>query len=811
MTTTPAQRFGAGIDGLTAAEAARRKAAGQANATPRTTTRSYTGILIEHAFPAANIALAAVAVALLALGLYIDALFTGGLVVGNIAVGVFQEVRAKRQLDRIAVLARSNATVIRDGAEVQVPAEDVVEGDVALVQAGDQVQVDGTVLAEERCSVDESLLTGESDLIAKRPGDEIFSGSLCMAGRALYRCERVGGEGMANRIAAQARAFNTVRTPLQREVGYALWASAAAVILLAIPVVWSFRQVYGELPLIETTRAAAVIIALVPQGLWVMVTVTYAVAIIRIAPRGTLVQRLNAVESMSHVDTLCLDKTGTITTNTLILEALHPLAADEPALREAFASYCASVSIGNRSTEAIAAALGGAPAPVIDEVQFDSKRKWSALVLDAPGGRAAFVLGAPEIIGRLCVPHDAAPIDGWTGQGLRVLLLARAADAVGFTPADDGEPALPDGMQPLGYAVLRDELRANARETIGGFAEGGIELKVISGDHPATVSALARAAGIPNADRYIAGPDLAQREGADFDTAVAESAVFGRITPDQKAAIVDSLKAGGRYVAMTGDGVNDVPAMKRAHLSIAMRAGTAVTRGIADMILLEDSFAALPAALSEGRRIRTGMATVVRLFLARTITVMLIILGAALASSEFPLTPRHTAIQSVLVVGTPAFFIALWAKPELTGKYLIPSGARFVVPAGLTLAVVGFIVYELALHYSDVETARTILTLVMVFAGVILVTNVENPPEEWMTLRGMMHPRRTAALAAILAAAAVVVAFTPLSSFYELEDLSPLQWLAIAAGTAAWAVLIALTWRIIAALARRREGAAPSP
>jgi cation-transporting P-type ATPase E len=336
---------------------------------------------------------------------------------------------------------------------------------------------------------------------------------------------------------------------------------------------------------------------------------------------------------------LCLDKTGTITTNVLTVEQLHPLAADEEALRSTLGAFCSSVSITNRSTEAVATAFGEPARPVREEVQFDSARKWSALAFDdAPG---VYVLGAPEVL----TPHldgDAAPADlvgSWSERGLRVLLFAHAPDATTvWSPA--GEPQLPASLVPLGYVILRDELRPGARDVIARFFDAGINVKIISGDHPLTVAALAREAGIPHAERAVAGADLPMDDDEALARVVEDTVVFGRVVPDQKERIIEALQRRGHYVAMIGDGVNDVPAMKRAHVSIAVRAGSPVTRGIADMILLDDSFASLPSAFSEGRRIRAGMEMIIRIFLVRTVSVALMILGTALLTSEFPFTPR---------------------------------------------------------------------------------------------------------------------------------------------------------------------------
>lgn len=801
------QGLAARLGGLSSAEAAERARTLGANRREIRGTRSYVRIFIDHAFPAANVALFAVAVILLALGLFIDAFLTSGLVIGNVAVGVIQEVRAKRQLDRIALLARADATVIRDGAEVRIDPAEIVVGDIIVVRPGDQLPVDGTVLEEENCSVDESLLTGESELVRKAAGDPVYSGSFCMTGQAAYRCDRVGGEALGNRIAARAKEARVVRTPLQREVGYLLWGVAAVVALLSVGVLRSFYEIYGRVPLVETTRAAAVIVALIPQGLWVMVTVTYAMAIVRMAPLGTLVQRLNAIESMSHVDVLCLDKTGTITTNALNVDRLHPLRADETTFRRLLGRYCASVSISNRSTEAIAAALAVPPEPAAGEVQFDSQRKWSALVF--PDGEAAgiYVLGAPEVLEpRTRGGTRPDLVERWSGDGLRVLLLART-DAGSIAYAD-GEPQLPDALEPLGYVVLRDELRPGVRDVIARFSDTGIALKVISGDHPLTVAALAREAGIPGAGRVLAGSDLPAGDPDALADAVEDTAVFGRVVPDQKERIVKALKSRGHYVAMIGDGVNDVPAMKVADVAIAVRAGSAVTRGIADMILLDDSFASLPAAFSEGRRIRSGMKAVIRVFLVRTLSAAAMILGAAVLASEFPLTPRHTAVISALTVGIPALFLAAWARPAVTSRYLIPGSALFVVPAALTVAIMGIAVYEVELARSDsVADARTLLTAAVTVAGALLIPFADDEPPAWMTADGLLRPVRTAVLAAcMLASFVVAMAFEVPREFYELTVPDAPGWLSVGVAVAVWAVALRLLWR----WAGRVSGQVPS-
>lgn len=802
-----AEEVAARLPGLSSAEALHRARTIGTNRPEARGTRSYLRILVDHALPAANVALFVIAIFLLALGLFIDALLTSGLALGNIVVGVFQEVRAKRQLDRIALLAQEDACVIRDGEERRIDPAEIVVGDVIVIRPGDQIPVDGTLLEEENCSVDESLLTGESELVRKTLGDAVYSGSFCMTGRAAYRCDRIGGEGLGRRIAARARETRIIRTPLQREVGYVLWGVAGLVALLSIGVIRSFYEIYGEVPLVETTRAAAVIVALIPQGLWVMVTVTYAMAIVRMAPLGTLVQRLNAIESMSHVDVLCLDKTGTITTNVLTVDHVHALTIDDAELRRLLGQYCSSVSISNRSTEAIAAAMGIGPQPVAAEVQFDSKRKWSALAFAGGEEVGVLVLGAPDVLEERM--RDATRPDlvtRWSHAGLRVLLLAQQAGGTSL-PYVGSEPRLPDSLTPLGYVVLRDELRPGARDVIAGFSERGIAVKVISGDDPRTVAALAREAGIPHADRALAGDELPMDDPEALAQIADETVVFGRVVPDQKERIIQALKSRGRYVAMIGDGVNDVPAMKRAQVSIAVRAGSPVTRGIADIILLDDSFASLPSAFSEGRRIRAGMEMIIRIFLVRTLSVALIIFGAALFASEFPLTPRHTAILSAVTVGVPALFLAGWAKPATTSRYLIPSSALFVLPAALTIGLMGIAVYEVELTRTDsVADARTLLTTAAAIAGVILIPFADDDQNAWMTLDGLVRPARSAVLAAcMLATFSLAMALERTRDFYELTVPEPRAWLLAVGAVALWAIALYLLWRRLPAALPTRQ------
>ncbi len=714
--------------GLTSSEVEERKRRGDVNAVEFEASRSYARILFDNAISPVNVILFVIAGVLIGLGLPGDAFMTGGLVLGNVVVGVAQEGRAKRQLDRIALLTRPTGRVIRDGEEQTIDPGEIVRGDLVIVRAGNQVQVDGSVLRETSMSVDEALLTGEADLVRKRPGDSISAGSYCMTGEALVVAEAIGAERLSHKITASARSYRDVRTPLQEEVSKVIWGMAALVALLGIAVANSFLDIYNGFPAVESARAAAVVVALVPQGLWFMITVAYSMAIVRTARGGVLIQRMNAVESISRVDILCIDKTGTLTTNQLHMEEIRSLGMPEEELNRCLGTFAASASFKNRTTMAIEKALEGHAQATTAEVVFDSARKWSALAL--PDG--IYVMGAPEILqANVTKGTTQANVSALAEEGLRVLLFARAAD--GGAPLDAENPELPQDLQALGLVILSDELRKDAAETVGRFGESGVKLKILSGDNPTTVAALARQAGF-GAFTAVSGAEIDGLSDDELAALAERTTIFGRITPLHKEKLVQALKNRGHYVAMIGDGINDIPALKASHVAVAMRSGNDATRNVADIVLMDDSFPALSKTFSEGQRIREGMASVLRLFLVRTVSVAIVVLIAALISDPFPLTPRQTGIVATLTVGLPAVALAAWAKPGRGPNLLLPSALGFVLPAGIALGLASAVTYSgfLAFHASR-HTASSALLAVAIFCGIALIPYVVEPPRSWLS------------------------------------------------------------------------------
>src|SRR5215210_6173643 len=623
------------VSGLSSGEVAARKARGEVNVPPPSPGRSYRQITLENVFSFINNVFYVLCLLLVLLGRPLDAILPLVVVLANAGVSVFQEVRAKRKLDQIALLTRPRAKVVRDGREQTIDPGEIVRGDILMVAPGDQNVVDGAVVGDGTMEVYESQLTGESDLVRKRAGDRVFSGSFCVTGSARFEARQVGGDSFANQITAGARAERRVLTPMQREINgmirLTLLVAAFLMVVLALDAV-AWRD-----PFVELVQRLVVVIGLVPQGLLLAIVVAYALGAMRVAGQGALVQQTNAIESLSNVDTFCLDKTGTLTTNRLKLADVRPLGIGRDDLRGRLSDFVASATTSNKTSEAIAEALPGEKQPAIDEVPFSSARKWSALVFDgnengvsgpSPASahdaegitsdhpatrplRGVYVLGAPEMLRPRLLrgTHLNGQGDEWAARGMRVLLFAYRPEPA---PLNDGDNGVrdPDGLEPLGLIGITDELRPQAYETLTAFAEAGVDLKIISGDNPETVKALAVQAGFDPQAKLISGPDLDRLDDGQLDTAAVEYGVFGRITPEQKEGLVEALHAQGRYVAMTGDGVNDVLSLKKADLGIAMQSGSQATRGVADIVLTNDSFAVLPHAITEGQRIIAGMQNV---------------------------------------------------------------------------------------------------------------------------------------------------------------------------------------------------------
>jgi cation-transporting ATPase E len=694
--------------GLTQQEAERKLAARPPAAVQ--SSRSYKSIVVANTFTVFNLILLAAGVLTLAFGDVQDALFLA-ILVANAGIGIAQEVRAKQTLDRLAALVAPTANVLRDDEPRRVAIDEVVEGDIVLLDAGDQVVADGTLRRSDGLAVDESILTGESEPVSKSAGEAVQSGSFAVEGSGTYLVTAVGERSHAARVTGQAREFRHPRSPLERSINRLLFILVGVLIPLGVALGWVLYRRHTSIHNAVPTTVAAVV-TLVPEGLILLTSVTYAVAAVRMSRRGALTQQLNAIESLASVDAICLDKTGTLTDARLQVELLVPAAGvEEEALAHELGRYAASARSRNATLEAIGEHCGGVEEEPRTSVPFSSSRRWSALEL----GSTTYVLGAPELF----PPNELQAVaDHEARAGRRVVAFGTARGRVDA----DSAPVIDE---PLGLVVLGERLRADARETIEFLQSQGVRVFVISGDRPETVAAVA-------ADVGIEGPALDGRDlphdPAALRRLLAQHAVIGRISPEEKKRVVETLTAGGLYVAMVGDGVNDVPALKAARLAIAQGNGSQMARAVADLVLVRGDFASVPALVAEGRKVLRNLQRVAKLFVAKSAFAFFLVISIGLTPQAYPLLPRHLTLAAALTIGIPAFFLALGPREGRfrTERFLFDVG-RFAVPAGTAagLGVLASFVFARNVGRLPLVEARTIATTVLVLVGLYLILALE--------------------------------------------------------------------------------------
>jgi cation-transporting P-type ATPase E len=700
--------------GLTRAEAERRLAE-RGPIEPPATSRSTASIVRANVFTLFNAILLGLGILTLAFGYPQDALFLG-ILIANAGIGIAQELRAKKALDKLAALVAPDATVVRDGQPHQVPVEGVVVGDLVRVQAGDQIVADGTLVESEALALDESILTGESRPAPRTSGEAVRSGSFAVEGAGAYTVTAVGDESYAQRIAGEAREFRHPRSPLERVLNRMLVILVCVMVPLGTILVYSLWQ-RDEGVREAVTTAVAGIVTLVPEGLILLTSLTFAAAAFQLTRRGALAQQLNAVESLASVDVICLDKTGTLTQPGLRVVAVEP-----ESIREALGRFAASSPAKNATLKAIAEAVPAEPEEVLEYEPFTSSKRYSAVRLRE--GR--YVLGAPELFG----------VEG-EGDGRRVVAFGQ------------------DDFRPLGRVILAEELRPEARQTVEFFHSQGVDVKVLSGDDPATVKTIAGDAGID------------------------AEAVMGRVSPQDKKVFVESLRDEGRYVAMVGDGVNDVPALKAARLAIAQGSGSEMARSVADVVLVRGDFAAVPAMVAEGRKILRNVQRVAKLFVTKSVFAAFLILLIGVTDIAYPLLPRHLSLAAALTVGIPGFVLAL-APSEGSWR---PTGflrdvARFAVPAGTAagLGVLAAYHFSLSVVEAPLVEARTVATSVLILVGLYLLLALE-------TAGCRRAPAAGPLCLGLLVLYALVLASGGLRGFFDLAVPDAWEMIAILGGT----------------------------
>ena len=773
--------------GLTSAEVASRVAAGQTNAVERRTSRPVTDIVRANVFTWFNLILGVLWVLMVTFGSWQDALF-GFVLVFNTAIGIAQEVRAKVTLDRLSLISAPKARVIRDGVAGEVAVDEVVLDDTVVLSPGDQIVVDASVLASEGLEVDESALTGESVPVLKTVGDSVMSGSFVVAGRGLLRATAVGADSYAMRIEAEGRRFVRVRSDVIDGINTILRWIGVALVPVGLLTILSSGRAAGTLEA-RVTHTVAALVSMVPEGLVLLSSIAFALSAIALARHRVLVNELAAVEGLARADIVLTDKTGTLTEHEPTFggfRLLRESGISEATSLQALGALAGADPTPNATIRAIAR---GTTVPegwtAVASVPFSSTRKWSGVAFE---GRGMWVLGAPDVVldgvpeGRPDVIAARSMLSGLVAEGSRVLLVAHGEAPHGSDGV--GGRHLPEDLKPVGFVVLTERLRPDAAETVRYLGQEGVALKIISGDNAHTAARIALAAGIPGAERAVDARTLS--EPRTFAAAVQDSTVFGRVMPEQKSAMVAALQGAGHTVAMTGDGVNDVLALKQADLGIAMGAGVPAARAVAEVVLLDNRFATLPLVMAEGRRVMANAERVANLFLTKSVWAMLLAIIVAVLGVPYPFLPRHVTLAGSLAIGIPAFFFALGPNLRRYRPGFVPRVLRFAVPAG---AVIGATVVASFLMARaggmSLEHARTLTTLVLVLVSLAVIVILEWP------LAGY----RLAVVAAMAGALVVVFAWPFARDFFALVVPTVGELVAALGVSAAAAVAIALLTR----------------
>ena len=800
--------------GLTSAEVAARTSAGQVNATEQATSRPLWTIIRSNVFTRFNAILGVLFVLVLSTGSFADGLF-GVILIVNSGIGIVQEYLAKRKLDQLALLNQPTTRVVRGGQMSEIATTDVVLGDLVELQAGDQVPADGHLHDVSGLEVDEANLTGESDPIPKQVDDEVRSGTTVVAGRGRFVAAAVGADSYINTIAAQAKTFTKTHSEIQSSVNtllkYITW-----VIVLALPLqIWSQVQVYGADDWRTViVRSTGGLVGLVPEGLVLLTSVAFLLAAVSLSRQQVLVQELPAVEGLARVDVVCLDKTGTLTVGDIGYDGCEPVGDQPPSVAEVETALGAMADDlnANGTLKALAAALDAPPHwERTHTIAFNSARKWSAASF---ADRGSYVLGAPDVLLAADDPIREFVLEK-ARTGLRVVLL-------GYSDAALEEQNLPGGMRPLALVSLSEQVRPDAKDTLDFFASQGVDVKIISGDNPQTVGAIARRVGLDIPDSRLCDARTIGTDVEELRTIVRQTTVFGRVSPEQKRALVHALQADGHVVAMTGDGVNDALAIKDADIGVAMNNGAQATKAVAQLVLLDGKFSHLPSVLAEGRRVINNVERVANLFVAKNVMSLIAIVTAAAFALPFPFLPRHLTLVSAVTIGIPAFFLALGPNKRRYHPGFLKRVLRFAVPAGAVCGVVVIASYLLAHQVFATPTAAqcagaslgtvpqqqaqtcwepsTAATISLLVAAFWILIVLARPFRPWKI-----------ALVAVCVAIAVGAFTIPLAKqFFQFSAPAAMVWQSLAVG-AVGAVVIEVIYRLQPGMRQDPEERAGAP
>ena len=760
--------------GLTAAQAARRAEAGQANRQTRDPGKSTGQIVAENLFTLFNLLNFALAICLALVGSWRNMLFLG-VVFSNTLIGTVQSIRARQTLNKLRLLQTRNAHPIRDGQEVECPPDELVLGDLVVLRAGEQLPADA-IVREGRCAADESLLTGESEPVVRQEGDWLMSGSFLTEGKVTAQLAAVGDDSYAARLMRSARVIRTPKSELMTELNRLV--SLVSRILVPIGILLFCREYFLQHAPIQQAvpEAVAAMIGMIPEGLILLTSVALLAGVVKLGKRQTLVQELFGIESLARVDVLCVDKTGTLTTGEMTLDETIPMEADEAELNAAAARFLGAFEAASGTLRALADAIPAAENTALATLPFSSARKKSAASFS---DGTTLILGAPSFV------LDAVParVAEASEQGYRVLALAEAEGAISGTE-------LPPVRRCLGLFLLRDKLRPSVKDTLAWFSREGVSVRVLSGDDPRTVSAVARTLELPGADRIA---DCSLLSDDELRAAAADKVIFGRLTPARKQILVEALKAEGHSVAMTGDGVNDIPSLKAADCSIAIGGGAEATEHAAQIVLLDRDFNSLPAVVAEGRRVIGNITRTASLYLVKTLYSFVLGLIMVFLPLRYPFQPIHLTLISALSIGTPSFFLALEPSAERASGHFLKRILLRAVPGAL--AVVCCAIASMILSHCG--TGHTVAaTMAAVAAGWIGLANLA------LTCRPFTRLRIAVCIAMVIGYVGAL-AFLPKLFLLEIYAMTGTNWLQLAAITVGGlAVLLAGTKALTPAVRR---------
>ncbi|MDR2360425.1 MAG: HAD-IC family P-type ATPase [Oscillospiraceae bacterium] len=750
--------------GLTAAQVCERTEAGLCNAPIDAAAKSVVQIITGNLLTYFNLVFAALSVVVILVGAWEELLFLP-IVVVNAAIGIVQEIRAKRILDKLNLLNTPKALVIRDGTEREIAAEELVLGDCVIFKTGQQICADAVVL-EGEVQVNESFITGETDEVLKTSGMNLLSGSYVVAGRCLARLEKVGADSFAAKLTLEAKASKKLpKSEMMKSLSRLVLAIGILIIPVGTGLFYHQYAVLGENLRQSVITTTAALVGMIPEGLYLLTSIALAVSVIRLGRKNTLVRELSRVEALARVDVLCVDKTGTITEPEMLIEQIIPLVNDLD-IQQILASHVLNLGTENETMKALKKHLGETPAKRANAtLPFNSRNKFSAALYDYG---ECYLLGAPEFI----LTEPLAAVRPLTEQGLRVLLLART---------DSFETSV--SASPVALVTLSNKIRRNAKETFRYFAEQGVEIKVISGDNPHTVSNIAIKAGIANADKFVDASTLSDQRS--LAAAASKYTVFGRVTPEQKRTLVKTLKSEGHTVAMTGDGVNDILALKEADCSIAMASGSEAAAQASDIVLLSDDFGSMPGVVAEGRRVINNIQRSASLFLVKNIFSFIFAILSIAAGFAYPVSPAQLSLVSTLTIGIPSFILAL--EPNSTrirGHFL--RGVLFrALPGGLTdvLLVFGVMLFTITFSEISFEQSGTICAILLAVNGFAVM---------WRVCRPFTLLRR------VLCAGVAILLVLCATLFGEFFSLTGLDW----ASLLIIAVFSLLCYPVIAGISR---------